>query len=218
MTAKSPETPKESVNETRRELDALNSELLDPWMDYENPFIDKIKAKEASSSEMDIMKKYDISQWWKVNIFNLVDKILTFNNYNLDNESWKELRKSPTYIACVQAALNIFNKPCTISWKYTSQTKESLEELIWERIWDTTYRFKSDWIPPLSMRNVLANALIYPKKAKSTEVTKTDWIRRDTRKLLEKTNWICYEWVLEAPRWLKNDYPAWTQIDTTINY
>lgn len=217
---KSPETLNNELSSERMELNELKADVASP----KNVDILKkeyiIHGKMASSNEMATMRRYNII--WsngKVDLMDLAETLLDFNyNNSWDRASRKNLWKNKHYVACTQVVLNLFNKKCEVTGNYDSATQTAAEDLIKQYKHDSSFKLATDWTVPSSARNVIANALLFPKGKNSKEISDKSEIRADTRYAFSKTSYEPSTWIIRTlPYEAGKYYPEWTHGNTVID-
>ena len=218
---KTSETLNNELSSERMELDELKADISSPknieWL-IKKEYI--INAKMASSNEMAIMRRYNII--WsngKVDLMDLAETLLDFNyNNSGDRTSRKNLWKNKHYVACTQVVLNLFNKKCEVTGNYDKATQSAAEDLIKQYKHDSSFKLAADGTVPSSARNVIVNALLFPKWKKSTEITDKSQIKPDTRLAFSKTSYEPSTWIIKTlPYEAGKYYPEWTHGNTVID-
>ena len=219
---KSPEALNNEPSAEAMELNALKSSIAAPksveWL-IKKEYI--IHGKMASSNEITIMRRYNII--WsngKVDLMDLAETLLDFNyNNSGDRTSWKNLWKNKHYVACTQVVLNLFNKKCEVTGNYDTATQNAAEDLIKQYNQDSSFKLASDKTVPSSAKNVIANALLFPKWKKSKEISDKSQISPDTRLAFSKTSYEPSTWIIKTlPYEAGKYYPEWTHGNTVANW
>ena len=192
----------ENLNNERTpemELAALELETA-PWMhDLIDSLFEEKDSKIATPQEIQVLRQHNIlGSNNKVCVRDIAEELLDFN-YNADDDSsWKNLWNNPRYVANVQSALSIFWENCSINGTYDNDTKAAITNLIRRYKNKPNFNLNSDGSVPITMKNVLANALMFPKKDKGTEIISKDKIPYDTSKVLKYTTWDPQNWKIRT--------------------
>jgi len=188
-----PELRENFQPDANMELNNLKAEVTSPDPNVESlpDILMNIKdAKVASSQELQTLRQQNIL--WsdnKVCVKDVAEELLDLNYNNSSDAAWKNLWKNPRYVANVQVALSIFGESCSINGSYDSATKDAIQNLIRRYKGRPDFKLNSDGSVPASMRNVLVNALMFPKWDRGTEIVSKDRIPLDTKLVLEQTTW-----------------------------